>query len=98
MTVDVALSRSVAAAMRPRPKDGDCFSNAFRAIPAAADVLGLDPPVPLYYVEGVAELLPGWWAPHGWVETKDGRVIETTPTWLENPSWQKTRGSAVRVA
>jgi hypothetical protein len=78
--VDVALSRKVADAMRP--KAGDCFVNAFCAISTLVDVLGLPNSSTLRYVEGVAGGNDGRTAAHAWVETEDGRIVEVTPGWL----------------
>ena len=79
MMIDIELSRFVAAAMRPRPKDRDCYLNAFLAICAAADAIGHQP----RYVEGLADSGYGFPVPHAWLEAQDGRVIDVTPTYLE---------------
>jgi hypothetical protein len=63
----------VAKAMRPRPRNKDCYRNAFRALVPASEILGAVP----WYVEGFATV------PHAWLETEDGRVIDVTPTYLE---------------
>lgn len=72
-TLDRDLSEAVAKAMRPRPKDKDCYRNAFRAFVPAKEVLGVMP----WYVEGFAGV------PHAWLETDDGRVIDVTPLYLD---------------
>jgi hypothetical protein len=73
--LDRALTETVIKAARLRPRNKHCFSNAFNALTS----LYFSEPLPLY-VEGWAhgEFGPIW---HGWLETLDGRVIDTTPTW-----------------
>ena len=73
-TLDLELSYACAAVMRPRPKDKDCFLNAFRAVTATKQATGHLP----RYVEGLADGLP-----HAWLETDDGRILEVTPAWLD---------------
>lgn len=94
--VDVSLSRSVADAMverDPRARDpGDCWGNAFRAIPDAADILGFNP----MYVEGRAGGSEGD-VPHAWLEAEDGGVIEVTPGWLEAAEILAAGGSDLSV-
>ncbi len=72
MSVDIDLSRAVAATVRPKPRDKNCFLNAYRA--RFSELLAN---TGSYYVEGFADGLP-----HGWVETEEGRIVEVTPTWL----------------
>ncbi|MGH9158626.1 MAG: hypothetical protein ACRD2X_01380 [Vicinamibacteraceae bacterium] len=76
--VDVDLSERIAQTMRPRPRNKNCFLNAFRGLSAATRVTEQT----VYYVEGIANGVIG----HGWLETEDGRVIEVTPVWRAKPA------------
>lgn len=76
--VDVELSRAVAAAMRPRPRDKVCGLNAYRAMSCG---LFQQPEMPLYVEGWVTGCFGPMW--HAWLETPDGRLVEVTPTWLE---------------
>lgn len=76
-TADPALSMHVIRKHRPTPKQ--CWRNAFVAYTTAAVAAN---PSAIFYVEGQM-LMPfkdGGAFPieHGWLETEDGRVIETT--------------------
>lgn len=78
--IDGALSDAVQSAMgRRRRLAGDCYMNAFRAIPEAARLGGGAPS----YVEGWVrhgDNPADAGVAHGWLETPDNRVIDVTPT------------------
>lgn len=95
MKADRVLSRQVVQGMDAPPKVGDCYHNAFVAIPSAADVTGS---LPRFVVGRVFSVL----APddtglaHGWLEAQDGRVIDVTPFRKEPPHPDVLRYVAVR--
>lgn len=76
-TADVALSTAVMGLYKPAPKE--CWKNAFLAYHAAVNAAA---PSKVYYVEGqmIMPFKSGGAVSieHGWLETEDGRVIETT--------------------
>ena len=76
-TADPGLSMHVMRKTRPIPRQ--CWRNAFVAYPTA--VIAAEPSA-VFYVEGqmLMPLSDGGAIPieHGWLETEDGRVIETT--------------------
>jgi hypothetical protein len=86
--VDVELSEAIAREVRPKPRDKNCFLNAYRArFTDTARAAGA-----ALYVDGFAETWPGGaWVPHGWVETEDGRIIEVTPSWLREAGERRYR-------
>ena len=82
--VDVDLSREVISRMRPEPRAGDPWGNAFRAIEDVVAILGTLP----WYVEGLAGNQIGQEPVlHAWLETEDGWIIEVSwPAVLETPA------------
>jgi hypothetical protein len=78
-TVDVALTRAVLKHGRLRPRNKFCGINAFRAWSVYRQMCP-DEPSP-FYVEGWC--MTGVW--HAWVQLEDGRVIDTTPVYMQNP-------------
>ena len=73
----VALTREVMTSSRQRPTRGECYRNAFRFIPEAAEILG-EPPM---YVEGIVGIPGVREIAHGWLEAPDGRIVDVSLAW-----------------